>query len=246
MPDLWRPEGKPFVVDMSHNNNGADRQRPIDFAALAADGVKLVIHKASQGNGMVDPCYAPRRKAALAAGLKWEAYHFCDGTPIAGQLQHFIAVAEPDDTMRLAIDCEPNGGSTVSFQAADVFAASLDQRRGLQCLRYTGGGFLTPKAIAATPNLRAGPIWWAKYGPQPTAAQLTGFGILPARVVLWQETPTGTRPGIAGPIDESWWLGTADELAAYPALSRQWLVIGMREREYPDVACGCAAPVLPT
>lgn len=217
MTALWTVLGAPLVIDLSHHNQG-----PIDFAALYADGVRMVIHKASQGTRMVDPMYAARRKKALAAGLKFEAYHFCDSAPAKDQMEHFLAVAEPDDTMRLALDAEPNGNSTIGFVNVNIFAALLDGRRNRQCLRYTGAGFLTPEAVRSTPDFRAGPFWWAKYGPAPRPDQLAPLGIAPARLVLWQETASGHRKGISGPIDESYWLGTAAELDAYPVLPKTY------------------------
>lgn len=213
MTALWLILGKPLVIDLSHNN-----PEPIDFAALYADGVRMVIHKATQGIGYVDPKYAERRKRAVSAGMLWEAYHFATAQDIDAQIAHFLAVAELDDKMRGAIDCEPNKGSTISFGQADHMAVELDAERSRQCLRYTGFGFLTPAAITATPTFRNGPIWFAKYGPAPTQAQLASIGVKPESLVLWQETSTATRNGATGRIDESYWLGTAAELDAYPAL----------------------------
>lgn len=213
MTALWTILGPPLVIDLSHNN-----PEPIDFAALYADGVRMVIHKATQGIGFVDPLYATRRVRALAAGMKWEAYHFADATSPTAQADHFLAVAGLDGAMRGAVDVEPNKGSTVGFGQADFLVSLIDQRRGTQCLRYTGAGFLVPAAIPLTRKFRDGPLWWAKYGPMPTRQGLSPLGIDPANLVLWQETSTAQRNGAKGQVDESYWLGTAAELAAYPIL----------------------------
>ena len=212
---MWNidPKAKPFIIDISHHN--AD---PIDFAALAADGVHMVVHKCTQGSNYIDNKYAPRRKAALDAGLLWEAYHFADASPVLQQLAHFLAVADLDERMRGALDFEPNGNSTISASNANAFASLLDGRRGIQCLRYTGAAFLTPAAKAATPWLRSGPIWWAKYGAPPTAKWLAPMGVEPARMVMWQFTDKGRRKGIKGNVDQNWWLGTSDEMDTYPQL----------------------------
>lgn len=215
MTALWAVLGKPAVIDLSHHN-----AEPVDFAALREDGVRLVILKASQGTGMTDPLYRAWRRRAADAGLLVDAYHFCDGASPTAQLAHFLAAAEPDDKMRLALDCEPNKGSTIGFAQAEILADLLDQKRGRQALRYTGAGFLIPAAIALTRHFRDGPLWWAKYGPQPSRAKLVALGIEPADIVLWQETDSGHRPGIAGPVDESYFLGTIEELARWPDLPR--------------------------
>lgn len=214
MTALWTLLGlKPYVVDLSHA-----QPEPIDFAALKADGCKMVILKATEGATWVDPRYAERRQAAADAGLIVEAYHFATFAPVAAQIAHFLAVAGLDDKMRGALDFEPNVGNAVTAELADAMADTLDQRRGIACLRYTGAGWLTPKIKALTPHLRAGPIWWAKYGPMMTRAMLDPLGIDPHRIVLWQETESGRRAGVYGAVDESYWLGTGAELDAYPAL----------------------------
>jgi GH25 family lysozyme M1 (1,4-beta-N-acetylmuramidase) len=213
MTALWAILGKPLVIDLSHNN-----PEPIDFATLYADGVRMVIHKATEGTHFVDPQYKLRRTRALAAGMKWEAYHFASSQAVAAQIDHFLTVADLDEKMRGAIDCEPNKGSTISFAQADDMAVAIDGKLGRQTLRYTGFGFLTPRAVRETRRFRDGPIWFAKYGPAPTRAQLASIGLTPESLVLWQETSTATRRGATGRIDESYWLGTAAELAAYPSL----------------------------
>lgn len=210
MTALWAVLGKPTVIDLSHNNRD-----PIDFAALYADGVRMVIHKATQGKDYADPLYAPRRKAALAAGMRWEAYHFCDNTPVAEQLAHFLAVADLDETMRGAIDAEPNRGATISFANAAALAVATDQKRGTQALRYGGLAFADYKI----PAWHNGPLWWAKYGPSPTARQMRLWGVPVQNVVLWQETGSGARPGVHGALDESYFLRGDAALAGYPLLT---------------------------
>ena len=214
---LWNVLGKPVCIDLYHGDNNEDQGAPIDFAALYADGVRFIIHKASQGATYVDPLYAVRRKAALAAGMKWDSYHFCTGEDLSAQLAHAIAAAEPDDTMRMALDVEQNHGSTIGLSQADELVNMLDQKRGAQCLRYSGFGFLTSAATSAK-HLVGGPWWFAKYGPQPTASQLQAVGIDPANIHLWQDTESGSRPGIASVIDMSYWLHSAADLAKYPEL----------------------------
>ena len=63
---------QPLVIDIYHGDAVQD------FARVKAAGIVGVIHKASQGGAVVDRAYASRRKLALAAGLKWGAYHFFD------------------------------------------------------------------------------------------------------------------------------------------------------------------------
>jgi hypothetical protein len=68
---------QPLVIDIYHGDAVQD------FARVKAAGIIGVIHKASQGGAVVDRAYASRRKLALAAGLKWGAYHFFDFSALA-------------------------------------------------------------------------------------------------------------------------------------------------------------------
>jgi lysozyme len=217
---LWKPEGQPAVVDLSRNNRHTRLDDAEFYHALKAAGIGLVIHKASQGIGHVDQQYAPRRKLARDAGLAWDAYHFLDGSAVSTQIAHFIAAAEPDRAMRLALDCEANPtGSSVAPFYANTAAAALDDKRGRQALRYSGAGYLTPQRVPLMPHFLAGPIWLAKYGPAPTAGSCRKLGIDPLDIVLWQVTGSGTVIG-EGPIDRSYFIGSVAELALWPYLAR--------------------------
>ena len=87
----------PKVLDLSHHNCGpsGDPDDPIDFAAVAAFGVKGIIHKASQGVSIRDKKYGERRRDAVAAGLLWGAYHFATGDDADAQVKWFLECAQP-------------------------------------------------------------------------------------------------------------------------------------------------------
>jgi len=214
---LWPiPAGTlPAVIDLSHNNPGFDSVE--EFGALKASGVSLVIHKASQGVSYVDPMYATRRPLALEAGLLWDAYHFCTSDPVADQLAHFFAAAEPDHaTMRLCLDAEQNRDATISPLAAAQFALDADARLSRQVLRYGNASVLEYRQ----PGWHDGPMWWAKYGPEPTVELMTSLGIDPDHVVLWQETCTGRVAGSgSGNVDLSYYrFQAAGALQLWPAI----------------------------
>jgi GH25 family lysozyme M1 (1,4-beta-N-acetylmuramidase) len=73
------------VVDVSHWNG------TIDWPAVAAAGIALVLIKASEGGGYVDPLFEKNRACAEAAGILVVPYHFVDaGIGGAAQAAHFL------------------------------------------------------------------------------------------------------------------------------------------------------------
>lgn len=149
------------VLDLSHHNDGPDGG-PIDFEAIYSFGVRGIIHKSSQGVGNVDQMYAKRRQAALDAGLLWGAYHFADASDVAGQVQHFLDSAAPDDTTLLALDFEPNEGNTMSLDGARQFLQAIDK-----CIIYSGN--LIKETLDDRPDELFGSrrLWLAQYGDHP-------------------------------------------------------------------------------
>lgn len=207
---LWTitPATHPQVIDLSHNN--AKFTTLAEFEALKTAGITDVIHKATQGVSFVDPSYQSRMQFTLQAGLRWSAYHFCTNDPIEKQQEFFILNACPFDGLRwYALDAEMNRGTTIDPTQAAAFAVSLDkliasQMSALgpterQCLRYGNASVLEYKQS----GWHDGPMWWAKYGPEPTVEQMSALGIDPTRVVLWQASAAGHIVG-NGPLDLSY------------------------------------------
>jgi len=72
------------VVHLSHHN-------PVSsFDAARASRVFGIIHKATEGSTFVDGDYKERRGQALAAGLRWGAYHFGVREHVLDQVDHFL------------------------------------------------------------------------------------------------------------------------------------------------------------
>jgi GH25 family lysozyme M1 (1,4-beta-N-acetylmuramidase) len=120
------------VVDLYHGD------RVESFAAAAASGIRGIIHKASQGADEVDPLYAERRSAALAAGLRWGAYHFGTGAEVDAQVANFLAAAQPDAGTLVALDYEPNGPDTMTLLQARAFLVGIAARLGRRPVLYSG------------------------------------------------------------------------------------------------------------
>lgn len=212
---IWSiaPGSCPAVIDLSHNNAGFDSVE--EFQKLKEDGVGLVFHKATQGASYVDPMYVKRRKLVTDAGLLFDAYHFCTDAPVPVQMAHFLTVAAPDHpTMRLMLDAEMNRGATIDPLKAAQFALDLDAKMARQVVRYGNASVLEYRQ----PGWHDGPMWWAKYGPEPTDELMKSLGIDPAHIVLWQETGTGTIEG-EHPVDLSYYrFQAAGALQLWPTI----------------------------
>lgn len=209
------------VIDISHHQEGL-RGQAIDFAAIAAAGVRGVIHKASQGTEYIDPMYAKRRQAVLDAGLLWGAYHFANGSDAGDQVAHFLEAARPDATTLMVLDHEPNAaslGGNLSLAGARSFLDALrSQNNGVMPKLYSGNLIKEQTARDDSHNDFLGdvPLWLCQYGPR---------AVLPdpwSNYWLWQFSGDGVAsrglsvPGVAqgDKLDTNTFDGTDEELAA--------------------------------
>jgi lysozyme len=191
---------RPTVIDLSDNNAGLTTEA--EFTALYAAGVREVIHKLTEGIGHVDPLYAKRMPLARAAGMAWGAYHFCTSDAIAAQQAFYLKTIGSGPILslsRIALDAEPNRGATIQPAQAALFSVAMDKVLGFQAYRYGNSSVLEYKIE----GWHDGPLWWAKYGPEPTVELFKSLGLDPNNLKLWQETGSGHIAG-HGPVDLSY------------------------------------------
>lgn len=204
------------VLDLSHHNDGPIGG-PIDFAAIAAIGVRGIIHKASQGTATIDRMYAGRRQAVLDAGLLWGAYHFADGSDPEVQAKHFLDIAKPDAATLMALDYEPNGASSMNIDGARAFLETLKAELGRPAVLYSGN--LIKETLDEDEDGFFGGhrLWLAQYGDHPKwpAAwsapwlhQFSGDGVNNHGIHV-----PGVNPAIAGKLDMNAYAGTDEQLA---------------------------------
>lgn len=182
------------VIDMYHGDVVAD------FKAVAAAGVKGIIHKATQGAGVTDQAYAERRKMATDAGLLWGAYHFNTGEPVAAQVMHFIDAARPDEHTLMALDYEDNRKSQMTLDQARDFLQRLDTALGRKAVIYSGNRIKDQLGHKVDAFLGSHRLWLAQYGPTPRPQaswarqwmhQFTGDGIGPSPHSVYGITTQG-------------------------------------------------------
>jgi len=172
------------VVDISHHNGN------VDLTQAQQAGLVGVIHKATQGTGMVDNMYATNRQKAQAAGLLWGAYHFGSAGDGGAQADFFLSNATPDTQTLLVLDYEPNGNSTMTLDQARAFVQRIKDQTG----RYPGlySGSLIKQQLGgkpADPILSQCFLWIAQYGPAPTQIPQTW-----PTWTMWQYTDGNVGP----------------------------------------------------
>ena len=187
-----------MVVDMYHGD------RVVSFARAKQAGIYGIIHKASEGAGMVDPKYARRRPRARAAGLLWGAYHFGTSDDVGAQVDNFLAAASPDAQTLVALDYEDNGADTMSLEQARQFLTTIEDRLGRKAALYSGNLIKQQLGERVDPFFASHRLWLAEYGPVPRLPpswsqqwlwQYSGDGIGPN-----PKTVAGI-PGAGGAID---------------------------------------------
>jgi lysozyme len=171
----------PKVVDLSHHNT------PTSFVDAYKFGIRGIIHKASQGLGMVDQTYAKRKTQALDAGLLWGAYHFAENSDPIKQVHHFFDTVKPDDNTLMALDYEPNTSHTMTLEQAKAFLVEGEKLLGRKLVLYSGN-LIKETLKHPDPYINAHKLWLAQYGP--TAHLPVGW----TDYWIWQYTGDGTGP----------------------------------------------------
>jgi lysozyme len=173
---------KPLVIDIYHGDVVND------LAQTAAFGIKGCIHKSSQGVSLVDRSYATRRRLALAAGLKWGAYHFMSLENPETQADHFLSVAEPDDETLIALDWENVSGSSPTADQARAFLERVAEAVNRRPVIYSGN--VAKERIAGKDELfGAHRLWLAQYGAHWSAQESW------EKPWLWQNNGDNSGPG---------------------------------------------------
>lgn len=191
---------RPAVVDIYHGDGSemVDGKLVdlIDFRKAYNAGFRGVIHKATEGDYIVDPLYLERKPKAVAAGLLWGAYHFMRPGDVGRQVSHFLdtvkhlprASQDHDGVfVRYMLDYEDNRCTLwMAERWLETIAAVTLQTPWL----YGGGVLKDQLARRHTPALRQYPLVLSEYGPVAKVPQPWD------RFVLWQRSGDGIGPGV--------------------------------------------------
>ena len=170
------------LIDVSSNQhpNGA----PIDWDAVARDGVAGAFIKATQGTTYRNPYYSSDVAGATKAGILTIAYHYAGMGDVAGEARFFKAVA----------------GTKAQMLDFETFTNVPWARTFLQTLGWTHDQCMTYGSASSLVDI---------YKQLPSRAWPAAYGQgYPGWGVLWQFTSSATIPGIVGPVDENRWYGS--------------------------------------
>lgn len=165
----WRPpldEGERYGIDVSAH------QGPIDWEAVASDGIEFAYVKATEGGDFTDERFETNWEGAGAAGLDRGAYHFftlC--TPGDVQARHFLAVASPDrSALPPAVDLELAGNCTARpprravGNELGIFLSAVENAWGGEAVLYVGDDF--EEAYPGRDDLGR-PLWLRRFLLRP-------------------------------------------------------------------------------
>lgn len=172
------------IIDVSSQNHGPSSSVPINWAAVAKDGVTAAFIKATQGTTYTNPWYLRDLRGAQAAGILTCAYHFAgSGNPIT-EAEYFLSVAGAVKARMLDFETRTDA------QWARTFLLTLGRPRS-ELITY-GSASSLKDFYAQLPSM-AFPAAYQKLSP--------GWG------ACWQFTDAATVSGIPGVCDEDRWLG---------------------------------------
>ena len=191
-------------------------QGTIDWAAVAADGIKYAILRAGScdtSGPYVDPTFEINYAAARAAGLKISAYLYTYAKTEAAQNAELAvwlpALEGKTFDYPVFVDVEDNSLTGLGRDALTALTKRmmdiLDQRGHLPGW-YSYTNFINANLDAAA--LSAYPLWVADYRE---ALGYTG------EYMMWQYTSSGRVAGIDGNVDCNWdYSGTCDAAPTEP------------------------------
>lgn len=175
-------------VDLSSAQKGAD------LRAYARAGYDLVVIKATEGTGYLNPSFSDWAATAETEGLRIGAYHFADPGADHAAEAHYFLNAVGSRSVFPVLDAENAGAGTQwapgePQRCIDTWTSIVEPALGPGWV-YTGFAFHQEQQLRLPP----GWAWWiADYGVSAPPL-VPGLG-------AWQFTDAATVPGIPGLCD---------------------------------------------
>ncbi|WP_188111283.1 glycoside hydrolase family 25 protein [Nocardioides antri] len=179
-------------IDASHH------QGPIDWDAVANDGISFAYLKATEGTTYTDPTFADHRARAHDHGLDGGGYHYFQlCSPGVEQAEHFVSVlgdVRSGNHLPPAVDLEIAGSCSIppprQVLLAEVraFLRHVADAAGREPVVYLYPDFEERFGFAA--ELDDYRQWVRSLNGRPTRP-----------FWIWQQTDSGSVDGIEGPVD---------------------------------------------
>jgi lysozyme len=196
-------------IDVSHH------QGAIDWRRIAAQNIRFVYLKASEGGDWTDASFEDHLEQAHAAGLAVGAYHYftlCAPGPV--QAKNFIAAAPAGPALNLppVIDleyvgnCSARPGNGRLARELKAFIAIVQRHYRKTPVIYSTQAFFDDY-LDADPAFRACPLWVRNlYGEAQWSR---------GRTVLFRQFANHARlDGIKGSVDLDLFIGSKAQFAA--------------------------------
>ena len=189
--------GGALGIDVAHH------QGDIDWARVAASGVRFAWIKATEGGDYADDAFRRNWLGADAAGVRRGAYHFVYWCRAAADQANWFASVVPADPDALPpvldIEWNPDSRSCPGKVAREpalamvrTMLAAMERTYGVRPILYVPGDMFRDVAEGALEDY---PLWVRGLRGRPNIA----YGDRRWRV--WQFAETGRVPGIAGDVD---------------------------------------------
>ena len=161
--------------------------------------VSFVYIKATEGLTVYNPWYERDVRAARRHGYPVGAYHFFSERPAASQADYFLKKARPRrGDLPPMLDVELSdlrigmmGGREVLFREILVWMKAVECGTGATPVLYVSQDFVNRYMPFAPEELKAYPVWVARYGEYKPYVHL----------LYWQLSPDGRVNGIKGHVD---------------------------------------------
>lgn len=197
----------PYIDPLRYPVKGIDISRHngnVDLQAAAADGVRFVFIKASEGVTFRDRNFASNYLKATHAGLKIGAYHYFrfDRDGIAQAKNFLNAIGGRHLHLGIVIDVEDHGNAT--GVPADTILDRLDrmveylQLKGHRVMFYTNRDGYEKYLMERYPG---SPLWICHFSQTPFDADWS----------FWQYDHHGTVKGIRGDVDLNVFVGSESD-----------------------------------
>jgi lysozyme len=199
----------PIVADIYHGDVVTS------FEEAYKDGIRGIIHKATQGATLQDKKYKARQPQAIDADLLWGAYHFGTGEDVDDQVSNFLDTVGDTKGILLALDFEANpNGKTMSLKQARQFLEAVYDKTGQRPVLYSGNLIKEQLEDDSDGFWGKHRLWLCQYGPKAKLPDAWDS------YWLWQYTGDGVGPdphgvrGIQGDVDLNAYDGSEDDLKA--------------------------------
>ncbi|MFT3839921.1 MAG: GH25 family lysozyme [Myxococcaceae bacterium] len=179
-------------------------QGNIDWAQVAASGIKFAYTKATENLGYQDAYFNHNWSGMKANGVARGAYHFfhpnVSGKQQADYYLNFVGTLSAGDLPPM-LDWEISSGASAATAAANAqeFIDEIAAKTGRQTIIYTSPGIWSGFGIST--NFSANPLFVAHYlfctGGTCCPTMPSGW----SSWVMWQYADNGSVPGISGNVD---------------------------------------------